>query len=308
LRIRRRSLRKLLIAVGCVVATIEFPSAMVGGWFVFVGSGVHFWSKGTLEQNRRLTTAGPYRWTRNPFYLANLLIDLGLCLVIGRFWVALVFLPIWIYAYHETIAREEQRLLSLFPNEFPRYRETVPRLLPTGRRLDAAQACGAFSLSNDALTKGGEYGRLFGIWLAPAVIWAAAILRWERLAIFEAPRAMTLAVLLLIPVAWVFKLGLAESFRRPQTALLPFEGQPLIRQCTALVLIGAATFVGQPWAWNGPLLWVGLMVLDRSSRSRLDREVRGATRALWRYFPSIAAGGLLISVCVAMMIHRTISG
>jgi hypothetical protein len=306
LRIRRRSLRKLLIAVGCVVATIEFPSAMVGGSLMLVGSGVHVWSKGILEQNRRLTTAGPYRWTRNPFYLANLLIDLGLCFVIGRFWVALVFLPIWIYAYHETIVREEQRLLSLFPTEFPRYRESVPRLLPTGRRLDVAQACGAFSLSNDALAKGGEYGRLFGIWLAPAVIWAAAILRWERGAIFEAPRALTLATLLLIPVAWVFKLGLTESFRRPQTALLPFVGQPLIRLATTVLLIAAAVFVGQPWAWNGPLLWAGLIGLDRWSRSRFDREVGEATRALWGYFPSIAAGGILVSVCVAMMIHRTI--
>ena len=78
MRIRRRSLRKFLAVLGCVVATVSYPAAMVGGLLMLAGSGVHLWSKGCLQQNLRLTTAGPYRWTRNPFYLANLLIDLGL--------------------------------------------------------------------------------------------------------------------------------------------------------------------------------------------------------------------------------------
>ena len=274
---------------------------------MLVGSGVHFWSKGILEQNRRLTTAGPYRWTRNPFYFANLLIDLGLCFVIGTLWVAVVFLPIWIYAYRETIVREEQRLLSLFPNEFPRYREAVPRLIPTGRRLDAEYARGVFSLSNEALAKGSEYGRLIGIWLAPGAIFAAATLRSLRLEIFEPEHARTLAVLLSLPVAWVFKLAVAESFRRPQTALLPFASQLVLQLCMTLVLLGMAAIVGQPWALNVPLLWAGLLVLDRLSASRLDRDATSA-RTLWRFFVPIGAGGILISICVTMMVHRTIGG
>ncbi len=272
---------------------------------MLAGSGLHFWSKGILEQNLRLITAGPYRWTRNPFYLANLLIDLGLCFVIGRFWVGFVFLPIWVYAYHETIGREEQRLLSLFPDEFSRYREAVPRLLPTGRRLDVAHACGHFSLSNDALAKGSEYARLLGVWLAPAAVWAAAILRSERLAVFEPSQATTLAILLSIPVAWVFKLGLAERFRRPQIRLLPFAGRPWSRAGTALMLIAVALVAGQPWFWNGPLLWVGLMALDRPTRTGLEAGGASGRRALWRYFSPIAVAGLLISVCVAAMVHRT---
>lgn len=270
---------------------------------MLVGSGVHFWSKGILEQNRRLTTAGPYRWTRNPFYLANLLIDLGLCFVIGKFWVALVFLPIWIYVYRETIAREEKRLFSLFPDEFSRYREAVPRLIPTGRRLDAAYASGTFSLSNDALAKGSEYGRLLGIGLAPGAIWAASVLRHEGLTIFEAEHATALAILLLLPVAWVLKLAVAESFRRPQTALLPLAGQAVHQMSMTLVLVGAAVFVGQPWALNGALLWIALMAVDRSSRLRLERDDT-SPRTLWRYFRPVAVGGILLSLCVAMMVRR----
>ena len=274
---------------------------------MLVGSGLHFWTKGILEQNRRLTTAGPYRWTRNPFYLANLLIDLGLCFVIGRFWVAFVFVPIWAYAYHETIRREEAHLDSLFPSEFPRYRESVPRLLPTGRRLDPEHAQGVFSFSNESLAKGSEYARLIGIWLAPATIWAAALVRREGLGLFEPSNEMTLALLVVIPVAWVFKLALAERFRRPETALLPFAAQPIVRLATGLLFMAVAFIAEQPWVWNGPLLWIGLMGLESSSHHHRysDEEDAGAARSLWQYFPPIVAGGLLISLCVELMIHLT---
>ena len=116
---------------------------------------------------------------------------------------------------------------------------------------------------------------------------------------------MTLAILLVIPVAWVFKLALAERFRRPETALLPFVGQPMIRLATGLLLMAVALFVEQPWVWNGPLLWIGLMGLEPSSHRRGDEEEAGTKRRLWRAFPPIAAGGLLISLCVEMMIHLT---
>ena len=270
---------------------------------MLAGSAVHFWSKGILEQNRRLTTAGPYRWTRNPFYLANLLIDLGLCFVIGRLWVAVVFLPIWAFAYHETILREERRLLSLFPAEFLRYRDAVPRLVPTGRRLDPQFANGAFSFANDALAKGSEYGRLLGIWIAPALIGVAELLRIEREAILEASHAMTLAILLALPTTWIFKLGMAESFRSPQTSLLPFGAQSLLRWGLMVLLVMSAWVYGQPWAWNAPLLWGGLMWLDRRSLSRLNPP-EALERVLWPYFPAIVFGGILSALAIAAMVYR----
>jgi hypothetical protein len=294
-----------LIAAGCVVATIEIPSALAGGFFMLVGSGIHFWSKAILEQNRRLTTAGPYRWTRNPFYLGNLLIDLGLCFVIGHLWLAIIFLPIWIFSYHQTIAREEQRLLSLFPDEFPRYREAVPRLIPTGRRLDVEHASGVFSLSNDALAKGSEYARLLGIWLAPGVIWAAEHLRSEKFALFESQNSETLALLLFLPVAWICKLAVAETFRRPQTALLPFSSQPVLQHGMTLTLFGLAYVTGPSWLMNLPILWGLLTVLDGLGESRAGREEVRA-RILWPYFPAIATGAVLGALCVALLVHRAV--
>jgi hypothetical protein len=306
MRIRRRSLRKFLIAVGCVVGTVDFPAALVGVLLLVSGSALHCWSKGCLEQNLRLTTAGPYRWTRNPFYLANLLVDVGLCFVIGRVWVAAVFLPIWWYSYRETIAREEARLLELFPEEFPDYRNSVPRLIPTGKMLPLARAAGRFSWQNDALLRGSEYARLLGIGLAPGMIWAGELLRRERAMIFEESNSLALGLLSILLCGWAIKLGLAETFRRPETALLPFGTRPLLRGGIAAGLVVSAVVFESLWGMSLVGLWCSLWVLDRIGDSRLDPNVRSKLHD-WRYFPAIATVSLAMYVGVALMV-RSVGG
>jgi len=239
LRIRRRNLRKGLVAVGCLVASVEPVGVAAAGGLLTAGSLLHFWSKGCLEQNQKLVTAGPYRFTRNPFYLANLLIDLGLCALIGRTWVAVPYVVLWGFAYHDTIRREETRLAELFPGELAGYVAAVPRLIPTGRMLPAGQAMGRFTLANPALAAGSEYARILGVWVAAATIVAWHWMRGQGLEIFAAENTAGLGLVALVPVAWVAKLALAEVFRRPQTALLPFSGLPMRRRpLTFLLVIG----------------------------------------------------------------------
>lgn len=302
MRIRRRSLRKLLIAVGCAVGIARLPGAMAGVLLLLAGSGLHLWSKGCLEQNLRLTSTGPYRWTRNPFYLANLLIDLGLCFVIGRWWVAAVFLPIWWFSYRETISREEARLLELFPDAFPDYLNSVPRLIPSGRRLPVDRAEGRFDWNNDALFRGSEYARLLGVWLAPGAILAGELLRRERMAILDESNSLGLGLIALLFCAWVVKLALAETFRRPQTVLLPFDSQPVLRYGITVLLVSGAAFIGSLWAASLPGLWCVLMVLDRFGDSRFERDPE-RERHVWRFFPVIAIGSIASHLLVAVMVH-----
>jgi len=298
MRIRRRSLRKLLIAVGCVVGIVAWPAAAVGGVFILLGCELHLWSKGCLEQNLRLTTAGPYRWSRNPFYLANLSIDLGLCFVIGRWWVALVFLPIWFLSYRETIAREEARLAEIFPDSFPAYLQAVPALIPTGRGLSADRSAGEFSWANPALARGSEYARLLGVGLSALAIWAAESVRLAPWSMFEDDSALALALVVFLGAGWIVKLALAEAFRRPQTALLPLSARPLSLFAIGGVLILAALSIGEVWAAALPGMWIVLAALDRFAALRAARE--GAVeRRLWRYFPAIAAG--TTTACLALL-------
>lgn len=234
------------MAIGCVVADVDplgspagrarFAAALV---LLAAGSALHFWSKGCLEQNQRLVTAGPYRFTRNPFYLANGLIDLGLCALIGRAWVAGPYLVLWWLAYHDTIRREEARLAELFPSACARYFAAVPRLIPTGRSLPASEAEGRFTLANPALAEGSEYARIVGVWVAAATIGAWAWIRAHGLAVFAPEQTAGLGLVLLVAVAWVAKIALAEVFRSPRTALLPFSDEPSARRLvTAALVVG----------------------------------------------------------------------
>jgi hypothetical protein len=302
MRIRRRSLRKFLTVLGCVVATVSYPAAMVCGLLLLAGCGLHFWSKGCLQQNLRLTTAGPYRWTRNPFYLANLLIDLGLCCVIGRWWVALAFLPVWWLSYRETIAREEARLLALFPDQFPEYLNAVPRLFPSGRQLPRSRAEGHFDWNNDALSRGSEYARLLSVWLAAGTIWACYWLRRERMDLFDERNSWALGLIAALLCAWIVKLALAETFRRPETVLLPFASQPILRHAVLVVLVAVVAFSRSGWAVSLPVTWWLLMLFDGIGESRLDENDLSERRS-WRFFPVIAFASIGTFALVTVLIQ-----
>jgi hypothetical protein len=277
--IRRRNLRSGLVAVGCLLAAVEPPGLAAGAVLLAAGSALHLWSKGCLEQNQRLVTAGPYRFVRNPFYLANLLIDLGLCCLIGRAWVALPFLVLWALAYRATIASEEQRLAALFPGAFERYVAAVPRLIPTGRALPRAEAEGGFSLANPALAQGSEYARILGVWVAAATIVAWDWIRAEGLSIFAPAQTMGLGLVALLPVAWVAKIALAELFRRPETALLPFSADPGRRRPVTFGLVVA--------------VWLVVSMSGPGSVSTVSTIVAAPSRALGSIALAVALAALL---------------
>ena len=158
-------------------------------------------------------------------------------ITIGRVWIAIPYLGLWWIAYRETIAREEAHLAALFPEEFARYVAAVPRLVPSGRSLPRSEAAGRFRFDNPALARGSEYARLLGVWIAAAALVAAAWLGREGLAAFAAGNSGGLGLVVLVAVAFGLKLALAEAFRRPETALLPFDTEPARRRVLALGLV-----------------------------------------------------------------------
>lgn len=300
MRIGRRNLRKGLVVVGCLLGA-PTPAGLAAGLLsIAAGGALHFWSKGCLEQNRRLITAGPYRFVRNPFYLANGLIDAGLCLVIGRLWVALVFALLFWFAYRETIRAEERHLASLFPETYPRYLATVPRLLPNGSRWPAEAVTGAFRLDNAGLARGQEYARLIGIALGPAVVVAAAMIRDEGLALLAPDRAGARAFLVALPVVWVLKLALAEAFRRPEAALVArgvsAAGRRGLALGCALVALAVAGFA--PALAVVAIGWCGLALVDEVAAQRV---APGVTRKRWRYRRPVVVGSVAASVALLLL-------
>jgi hypothetical protein len=134
------------------------------------------------------------------------------------------------------------------------------------------------------------------------MIWAGELLRNERMAVFDESNSSALGLLAVLLCAWVVKLALAETFRRPETTLLPFASQPILRVGIALVLIVGAVFFGSLWAASLPGSWCLLMALDRLGESRLDRNVPSERRG-WRYFPVIAIASIATYALVAVLIR-----
>ncbi|MET3648737.1 methyltransferase family protein [Phyllobacterium ifriqiyense] len=105
----------------------------VAGAAMMVAAAGLFRRRGTNAPPSRPTTlivtTGPYRWTRNPMYLAMALIYAGLA--IGFDWpIALALLPLVLTAIQtQVIAREERYLEAKFGDEYRRYKADVRRWL-----------------------------------------------------------------------------------------------------------------------------------------------------------------------------------
>ena len=95
-----------------------------------IGVIIHFYSKGCLTRNTVITAFGPYRWVRHPFYLGNLLIDSGLCIMTGNPVVFLAYFLVFLLGYTATMKHEEDLLTNIHGKAYIEYANRVPRLFP----------------------------------------------------------------------------------------------------------------------------------------------------------------------------------
>ena len=111
------------VAVIAVGLLLYFSSLWV---FAVVGRG----TPGVWDPPRRLVVVGPYRWVRNPIYVAALLI------VLGEAWLflsadLLLYGGVLAVAFHLlVIGYEEPRLRAQFGEQYETYRRMVPRWIP----------------------------------------------------------------------------------------------------------------------------------------------------------------------------------
>jgi protein-S-isoprenylcysteine O-methyltransferase Ste14 len=76
---------------------------------------------------RALVTGGPYRFTRNPLYVALTLVYLGVTVWTQAIW-AFAYLPLVLFTVRrQVIDKEERYLAAKFGETYDRYRERVRR-------------------------------------------------------------------------------------------------------------------------------------------------------------------------------------
>jgi protein-S-isoprenylcysteine O-methyltransferase Ste14 len=88
---------------------------------------------GTPIPGNRPTTAivstGPYRFSRNPIYLAFSLLQLGLALWVNSLALLIILIPAVALMWLVVIPREERYLEARFPSEYLPYKAAVRRWL-----------------------------------------------------------------------------------------------------------------------------------------------------------------------------------
>jgi protein-S-isoprenylcysteine O-methyltransferase Ste14 len=111
----------------------------LGGGIVLAGLALHFWGSATLARGEHQgTTAstpvadGPFRYVRNPIYLAGITLLLGVGLLYFPWRAVDLGLPLLLLAYfHVAVVRvEEPELRRRFGSTYEAYCEHVPRWLP----------------------------------------------------------------------------------------------------------------------------------------------------------------------------------
>lgn len=111
---------------------------VLGPWLVLLGLGLRGAARVEMGRSsdtrrlhaKRLVTDGIYAWTRNPIYVGNWLIAMGMFVLSGMGALSCVLGTLLLLHYLRVVQAEERMLERAFGEAYTEYRATVPRFLP----------------------------------------------------------------------------------------------------------------------------------------------------------------------------------
>lgn len=112
----------------------------LGGAICFAGLALHFWSNVSLARGERQGTAGvsafvtdgPFRYVRNPIYLAGITLLSGVAPLYSTWHAKDLILPLLLLVYFHlsVVLVEEPALRRHFGSTYEEYCKRVPRWFP----------------------------------------------------------------------------------------------------------------------------------------------------------------------------------
>lgn len=166
---------KIRIYAAWLAAIFLFASsrnAEISWWgivFALAGVLIRTWAGGHLQKNKSVISSGPYQYTRNPLYLGSFSIGLGFFLAFNNILVVLLIAVIFAYIYYPVILDEERILEEKFGDEFKRYINQVPRMIPNLTLKEFSEEKTEFLWKN--VFKNKEYNAWLGYLLALGLIY-----------------------------------------------------------------------------------------------------------------------------------------
>jgi protein-S-isoprenylcysteine O-methyltransferase Ste14 len=79
------------------------------------------------EPTTALVCEGPFRFSRNPFYISLLLLYLSLSTLVGSVWMLMCVVTLFLLLDYGVVRREEQYLLQRFGDQYRSYMKAVRR-------------------------------------------------------------------------------------------------------------------------------------------------------------------------------------
>ena len=155
----------LFLAIAVVLLSRPtWTSILLGVLISIFGLVIRAWASGHLRKEKTLAVSGPYCYSRNPLYVGNFLLGIGIVVGARSWWVLGLFVVYYGVFYPLIIRRERDRMRKLFPQQYKEYGKRVPLFFPSIRKHLPAE--GKFSRSLYKQNK--EYRALQGtllIWL-----------------------------------------------------------------------------------------------------------------------------------------------
>jgi protein-S-isoprenylcysteine O-methyltransferase Ste14 len=131
----RRTYVRLRVPLAVIAIAAVFPFLrrdwLLAGFVVSMfGEFIQLWSFASLDKNSDLAIRGPYAMVRNPMYLGRYFILLGFLMLLGVWWILVVYTVVYWFYMDTRVEREEAHLRPIFGPRYDEYCGRVRRFIP----------------------------------------------------------------------------------------------------------------------------------------------------------------------------------
>ncbi|MCA2005274.1 MAG: isoprenylcysteine carboxylmethyltransferase family protein [Ignavibacterium sp.] len=150
---RYRSYTPIPFLILMIIFENATTTSLIAGFIIaLIGESIRLWGVSWAGSETRTTgkvggtyliISGPFAYVRNPLYVGNILIYLGLGIMSYALfpYLQIIALMFFVFQYYLIVKAEEEYLFSTFGEQYKKYYQSVPRFFPrfTPHRDDSVE-------------------------------------------------------------------------------------------------------------------------------------------------------------------------